>query len=234
MALSANGAKLVGSDGTLFTAVIGTEIVGDNITPLAAGYYVVTAIAGSSNFPASAGTGAIDIRVGDLIKVGTTALTPNTGDNVKPLTLTERCDVQSWTLNFTADEIETTTFCDLVKTYEVGKTDSSGTITGITSIGTTTGPDGFLRQFTDTIEQDDQTQYDVYAKNTSLIFALLTANKEGSAKGDEIDYFAPINIFSSDIGGDQASAQTFTTTFRIGTATDTTVNPALYRFAVPV
>jgi len=146
------------------------------------------------------------------------------------ITLTARCDASGVTLPFTADEIETTTFCDGQKTYEVGKTDAQGTISGITTIGTTTDEDGFLGQFIDVIKQDGSTSYDVFEATSEVLFLYFVANKTTS-KGDEIAVFLPVNIFSASIGAsDPSSAQSFDTNFRI--ASYDGVNPALYRFAL--
>lgn len=222
-----DGRKLTGNDGTVYSGAIGAEQTGDGATALPEGLYLVSAVGDPTGWPSE--TTGDSIRIGDLVKVRSgVTITPETGDKYKAVTLTERCDISSWTLPFTADEIETTTFCDTVKTYEAGKADASGSMSGITTIGTTTDETGFLRQFIDIIKQDGSTSYDVYEQTNEVLFAYLVANKNLS-KGDEIAVFAPINIFSASIGGDQAGAQSFDTSFRV--ASYNGINPALYRFA---
>lgn len=229
MAFSGDGRKLTGSDGTIYKGELGAEVSGDGVTALSVGEYIVTAVAAVTGFPAAA-SGGDEIRVGDyiIVKTGQT-ITPEVGDDVKPLTLTELCDVTSWTLPFTKDEIETSTFCDDIKTYEPGKADAQGSISGITTIGTTTDEGGFLNQFIDVIKQDGETSYDVFESSSELLLAKLVANKN-SSKGDDIFVFAPVNVYGASIGGDQSSAQTFDSNFRIASSAE--VNTALYRVAV--
>lgn len=229
MAFAGDGRKLTGSDATVYTGTLGSEVTGDGTTPMAVGYHVATAVTDSSpGFPQPT-DGGLSIRVGDVIQVRTgQTITPVAAESWKPITLSELCDISSFTMPFAADEIETTTFCDIIKTYEVGKVDVSGTMSGITTIGTTTDQTGFLGQFIDIIRQDGAVSYDVFAQNSALLFGYFVANKN-QTKGDEIAVFAPINIFGASIGGDQASAQTFDTSFRFASSDD--VNPALYRFS---
>jgi hypothetical protein len=229
MAFSGDGRKLTGSDGTIYKGELGAEIAGDGVTALPEGEYIVTSVAGTSSFPAPA-LGGTTIRVGDylVVKSGDT-ITPAVDDDVKPVTLSELCDVTSWTLPFTKEEIETTTFCDDIKTYETGKADAQGTLSGITTIGTTTDEGGFLNQFIDVIKQDGDTSYDVFESSADLLLAKLVANKNNN-KGDDIFVFAPVNVYGASIGGDQASAQTFDSNFRFASSAE--VNVGLYRVAV--
>lgn len=236
MAFTGDGRKLTGSDGTIYKATFGTEVTGDGIATLPVGIHLITAVAGPTGWPVVSGaTGAVAIEAGYLIRARTgVTITPAIGDKYKTVTLSELCDIASWTLPFTADEIETTTFCDLVKTYEVGKTDIAGSVSGITTIGTTTGPGGFLQQFTDIIQQDGSTSMDLFKKESAVLFGYFVAN-DNTSKGDELAYFAPINVFSASLGGDQGSAQTFDSSVRVASYTDDTgviVRPGLYRFAL--
>ena len=231
MAFAGDGRKLTGSDGTVYRGVLGATVVGDGATDMPVGYHVaVTVTTTTPGFPTQADSANSDpIRPGDVIAVRTgQSIQPTANESYKTITLTELCDISSFTMPFSADEIETTTFCDIIKTYEPGKVDVAGTLTGITTIGTTTDEDGFLRQFIDIIKQDGTTSYDVYTQSASILFGYFVANKT-QAKGDEIAVFAPINIFGASIGGDQASAQSFDSSFRF--ASHDEVNPALYRFS---
>jgi hypothetical protein len=225
MAFLGDGRKLTGKNGTIYKGTLGTEIAGDGSTPLPIGTYIVTGVAATTAFPSN--TDGAEIRVGDPITVRSgITITPAVDDDVKPLTLSELVDISSWELPFTADTIETTTFSDIVKTYERGKTDAAGSLQGIVTIGTTTDDGGFLNQFIDVVKHDGSTSYDVYVQTEELLIAELVANKE-SSKGDEISVFAPINIYGASIGAAQDAAQAFTSDFRIASSDD--VNLVLYR-----
>jgi hypothetical protein len=229
MAFTGEGLPLTGAQGTIYTASIGTDTNGDGETPLTPGLYLINTVGGTTGWPASADPDAADITAGYILRVRTgDSITPEAGDSYSALTLTERCDVSSWTLPFTADQIEVTTFCNTVKTYAKGKADATGSISGFVKIGTTTGEDGFLRQFIDVVQQDGDTSIDLFAKTDQVLFAYLVANKD-LTYGDEIALFLPISIFGSSIGGDQASAQAFDGEFKI--ADYPGIIPALYRFA---
>jgi hypothetical protein len=231
MAFTGDGQALTGAQGTIYTASLGTEESGDGATALDAGLYLITAVDGTTTgWPANSGAdGAADISAGYILRVrDADTITPESGDSYKAITLTERCDVTSWNLPFTADEIEVTSFCDTVKTYAKGKADASGSISGVVKVGTTTGPEGFLRQFIDVVQQDGSTSIDFYDKTSEILLAYLVANKDTSL-ADEVGLFLPINIFGAGIGGDQASAQSFDGSFRIANYPE--VKPALYRFA---
>jgi hypothetical protein len=107
MAFNGDGTKLTGDDGYLRRATFSTEIPGDGSTPLPApGVYLVTNVAGTSSFPPTAlsGTG---IAKGDVLVLKTgDSLTPAVNDDVVTLTLTDQCDISSWAMEFTKEEIE--------------------------------------------------------------------------------------------------------------------------------
>lgn len=231
MAFSADGRRLVGKDGKIYTATFGAEVTGDGSTALTAGLYLVTAVGGTTDWPTTSGaTGATAITAGKLIRIRTgSTITPTTTDKYKPITLTQRCDITSFSMEFSADEIDVTTGCDDLKVYEVGQADMSGSMSGITSIGVTTGPDGFLNQFIDLAAQNGDTSYDVYEAGSEVLYGWFVINSNTS-KGDEIGIFAPINVFSSSVGGDLGSAQSFDASFRFAAVSG--ISNCMYRFAL--
>jgi hypothetical protein len=228
MAFLGDGRKLTGSDGLIYKGTLGTEVTGDGIVILN-GLYLVTAVSGTTGWPTAVGAGSTAITAGRIIKAVTAdAIKPKVGDKYKPITLAQMCDITSFTMPFSAAEIDVTTFCDDIMTYEVGKVDMQGTLNGITTIGTTTDPGGFINQFIDVIKQDHNTTYEVYESSSSVLFGYFVINKN-TAKGDTLAVFAPINVFGASLGGEMSGAQSFDSSFRL--ASYAGILPALYRFS---
>lgn len=230
MAFSGDGRKLTGSDGTVYKVTIGTEVTGNGSLALTPGLYLITQVGGATDWPTTSGaTGATAVTAGRIIRIRTgDSIQPTSTDKYKPLTLTQMCDITSFSMPFTANEIDVTTFCDDIMTYEVGKVDMQGSLSGITTIGTTTDNGGFLNQFIDIVRQDHATSIDVFESASSVLFGYFVINKNAN-KGDELAIFAPINIFGASVGGEMGNAQSFDSNFRI--ASYAGILPALYRFA---
>jgi hypothetical protein len=137
--------------------------------------------------------------------------------------------VSSWNATLSADEIETTTFCDEIKSYARGKTDLQGSLSGIVTANVTTEEDGFLNRFLDVAQQDGATSYDVFTADSGDLLVYLVSSR-GDSTADEFGLWAPIEVFGAGLGGDQASAQTFDSSFRI--KSDGEVNVLLTKFAM--
>jgi len=222
MAYNGDGQKLVGDDGFLQIATFGTEIPGDGATPLPVGTYLVTGVAGTSAFPAPA-DGGTAIGEGDIITVETGAtITPAVDDDVVTLNLADKCDVSDWTMEFTKEEIETTTLCDAVKKYRAGKADMTGTINGIFLTGTTDDKDGPLRQFIDIVRQDGDASWDKFEQAEAVLLGFFYVNNDTNI-ADKMWVSAPVQLYGQSVGGEIGSAQTFSSPFRFGdlTYTDT-------------
>jgi hypothetical protein len=227
MAFSINNAPLTGNEGYLYKFSLGSEVDGDGSTALAVGYHLVTAVAAVTGFPGE--TTGDEIRVGDVLRVQTgITITPVVGDKTKPITLTPLCDISSWNANFTKDEIETSRFCDDLKSYAGGKADLSGSMTGITTMNVTTEPDSFLNRFIDIAKQDGDTSYDVYEQTSDDLLVYLVSSK-GRTGLDEFGLWAAVEVFTAGLGGDQNSAQTFESSFRNKSGSE--VNTLLLRIA---
>lgn len=240
MAFIGNGQRLVGNDGKIIGAVKGAEVTGDGIASVPEGRHIITAIDASTGYPSNSGaTGAADIEVGYIFEVrsGDTPIVPETGDKYVPLTETDLCDINAWSLEFASDEIEVTTFCDDTKVYEVGKTDATGSVSGIVTIGLTDSVEefGLARRFMDIIRQDGGDTIDLYQALQQVVLVELVSNQRDS-KGDFIEYFAPANLFGFSLTASTgAEAQTFESPLRIGIdtagAAEVQIKAALYRFA---
>jgi hypothetical protein len=236
MAFNGDGQKFIGDDAALYKASFGAEVAGNGVAALTApGVYMIIAVASTSGFPAAAGTGS-DPAVGDvLVLKALDSVTPEVGDDVVTLTLTEQCDVSSWTKEFTKEEVNVTTLCDTVMTYRAGKADMSGSITGITVAGTTDSTTGLMRQFLPIVRQDADTSFDRYDQQEEIFLGFFYINDDTNL-ADEMYIVAFVQLFGYSLGGEMGSAQGFTSNFRYASSSYTsaasvqvTPTPTFYR-----
>lgn len=194
--------RLVGKDGEVYAATKGTLVEGNGSTALTDGYYIVAAIASTSSaLPAG-------LQAGYVFK-GSAEITPAEGDNVIPLTLARKCDITSFSVEYSADEIDVTTLCDTQRSYRAGFTDATGTLEGVTTIGIS---EYLMEKFIPIIEQTGET-VEVTEINGDALIVRLVLNKQ-TAGGTVMSYFAPIALTSYNIGASVDDAQTYTANFR--------------------
>lgn len=194
--------RLVGKDGEVYAATKGTLVEGNGSTALTDGYYIVAAVASTSSaLPAG-------LQAGYVFK-GSAEITPAEGDNVIPLTLARKCDITSFSVEYSADEIDVTTLCDTQRSYRAGFTDATGTLEGVTTIGLS---EYLMEKFIPIIEQTGET-VEVTEINGDALIVRLVLNKQ-SAGGTVMSYFAPIALTSYNIGASVDDAQTYTANFR--------------------
>lgn len=194
--------RLVGKDGEVYAATKGTLIEGNGSTALTDSYYIVSAIASTSS---ALPTG---LQTGYVFK-GSAEITPAEGDNVIPLTLTRKCDITNFSVEYSADEIDVTTLCDTQRSYRAGFTDATGTLEGITTINVS---EYLMSKFIPIVTQTGETVEVTEIDGEKLIMRLVL-NKQ-SAGGDVMSYFAPIAVTSYNIGATVDDAQTYTANFR--------------------
>ena len=194
--------RLVGKDGEVYAATKGTLVEGNGTTPLTDSYYIVAAIAATSS---ALPTG---LQTGYVFK-GSAEITPAEGDNVIPLTLTRKCDITNFSVEYSADEIDVTTLCDTQRSYRAGFTDATGTLEGITTINVS---EYLMSKFIPIVTQTGETVEVTEIDGETLIMRLVL-NKQ-SAGGDVMSYFAPIAVTSYNIGATVDDAQTYTANFR--------------------
>lgn len=217
--------KLNELDGSLAFMTLGSEIEGDGIAALDAGYYLITAVAETSGLPTNSEAG-YSFYADD-------GITPETGDKVKPMTFTKQCDVQNANVEFTRDEIEDTTICDLIKTYKAGRSDITGSIEGVMTAGITDETDGLMNKFIDMVEQSaDLATLTINKIDNNKIYLQLELNKESINDEDTTFLLMPITITSFNAGITKDSAQTFSSNFRI--TEDTEVNSQYFKLNQPV
>ena len=194
--------RLVGKDGEVYAATKGTLIEGNGSTALTDGYYIVAAVASTSSaLPAG-------LKTGYVFK-GSAEITPAEGDNVIPLTLTKKCDVNNFSVEYSADEIDVTTLCDTERSYRAGFTDATGTLEGVTTINVS---EYLMSRFIPIIEQTGETVTVTEIDGGSLIMRLVL--NKASAGGTVMSYFAPIALTSYNLGASVDDAQTYTANFR--------------------
>lgn len=194
--------RLVGKDGEVYAATKGALVEGNGSTALTDGYYIVAAVAATSSaLPAG-------LQAGYVFK-GSAEITPAEGDNVIPLTLTRKCDITSFSVEYSADEIDVTTLCDTQRSYRAGFTDATGTLEGVTTIGLS---EYLMEKFIPIIEQTGET-VEVTEINGDALIIRLVLNKQ-TAGGTVMSYFAPIALTSYNIGASVDDAQTYTANFR--------------------
>lgn len=230
-----DGQKFVGDDGFVKKATFGAEIAGDGVTPLPVGTYLITKVASSSAFPAPA-LGGTAAAPGDIITVATgVTITPATDDDVVTLVLADQCDISSWAMEFSKEEIEVTTLCDSVKKYRAGKADMSGTMNGVFTAGTTDATDGNLRQFIDIAKQDAGASFDRFAQQEAILLGFWYINDDTNL-ADQMFVVAPFQLFGQGLGGEIGAAQSFSSAFRFANLSYTdaggetaTIKPTFYR-----
>ena len=194
--------RLVGKDGEVYAATKGALVEGNGSTALTDGYYIVAAVASTSS---ALPTG---LQAGYVFK-GSAKITPAEGDNVIPLTLTRKCDITNFSVEYSADEIDVTTLCDTQRSYRAGFTDATGTLEGITTINVS---EYLMSKFIPIVTQTGETVEVTEIDGETLIMRLVL-NKQ-SVGGDVMSYFAPIAVTSYNIGATVDDAQTYTANFR--------------------
>lgn len=212
-------------DGALTRGTKGTLIVGDGIATLADGFYIAKAVAETSGLP----TGVV---VGTPF-FGDSTITPAVGDDVLPFTFEKLCDVQSATIDLAADELEVTTLCDEVKKYIKGRTDLTGSLTGITKLGITDQDGWVINNFVKKIVQsDDLSTVTISEVDGGTIYLQLEINKKSTDGEPEAFYLMPVTLTSVSQGVPIGSAQTFESAFRV--TDDEDVEFVLFELEQPV
>ncbi len=199
--------RLIGYYGKYSLATLGAEIDTGTLTEDA--YYVATEVGSSSSLPAG-------IETKYVFQADGTEDITSSGDKVKELTFTDLCDVQKWSLDFSKAEVDVTTLCDDQNKYLAGRTDITGSVEGVYTIGTTDTNGGLANSFFDIVRQTDAGGAVTIDKiDGSPIVAILYKQKDTDTGETEQFYVAPATVtsFSDSVSG--ADAQAFSSSFRI-------------------
>jgi len=207
--MSQEKTRLVGVDGKLVRVTYGDTESGESVPN--DGWYEITAKAESSELPDAA-------NVGDLIYLEEDD-TLAADDEVTSLELTDHCDVTEFSFDIDKSEIDVTTLCDNVRRYRGGKTDMSGSLNGITTLGLTDEDGWVINQFLRVVRQQADgnggIDYEVSEIDDSPIY-LMGVVKEGIKPGErEAFVWARVTMLGSELGASGEDAQSFSSEFRI-------------------
>ncbi len=198
--------KLIGKYGQYASAEVGADVSTGTLT--ANVLYIAVTLGGSSTLPAGVEKGYA------FVSDGTEDIS-SSGDVVKPLTLTNQCDISSWSMEFSKDEVEVTTLCSDYKEYLDGRTDTTGSAEGIYTIGLTDVNGGLANKFYDIVRQAGAGGAVVIDKiDYSPIVAILYLQKDQTAGETEQFFIVPASVTSFSNGVTVADAQTFSSSFR--------------------
>lgn len=210
--------RLIGNYGKVAKGALGTAVTTGTLTD--GQLYIAKVVDASTALPAG-------IQVGYPFTADGTEDITSTTDEVYPLTLTDQCDVQSWTLEFSSNEVDVTTLCDTSKVYEKGRVDPSGTIEGVFTLGTTDSDGGFANSFIDIVSQaDDGGAITINAIDDSAIYLVLYKQKSDASGETEAFYIVPAVVLSFSDNVTDGEAQSFSSSFR--PTADSSVKFVLY------
>ena len=208
--------RLIGEDGHVHLGTIGTTKVGDSSDDFddlngggvtsGGGFWQVVAIKTTSSY--FTWTSPV---VGDYFwNVGTGVM--ETGDTAVQLPTSNLTPAKGFSIDLTKAKVDTTVLTDVQKTYRMGKSDASGSITLIETVGSETISDKFM-------DRQEITSAGVFTSmnrltNTPLHFVgwLQDAYTSGETY---IAVVGKIIIESKGIGIGLGSAQEYTSNFAI-------------------
>lgn len=203
--------RLTGRNGHVYRAVKSEIIQGNGETVLSKGiFYVPLTIAESeSGFPEG-------VQVGRVF-VGDGTSKPEEDDTYISLTLTSMCDVTSFSVEFSKDEIDITTLCDDMMKYASGFADATGTLEGITTLNLT---ESVIAKFVSVQKQDAQGKITTIEQNDDILILALEVNEIDNTKADRAIFFTPATLNGYTIGASINEAQTYSSDFRIAQDAD--------------
>jgi hypothetical protein len=217
--------KLTGKNTMVYTFNINNPINGDDTTALETGIYLTNAIAAVSGLPVGA-------QVGKTFKVGDGAeIVLATGDKVYKLSefdksdMNKRCDISSLSAEFTFSEIDSTTKCDEVMTYEKGLAEATISVEGIITAGLSTD---LISQFLPVASQsvDYKTIDNTDVLDDPFYFYTELTNGVTKAGVPEMALVFPGKFYSLTLGGAVDEMQTFSSDVRI--SSDDYLLPHIY------
>jgi hypothetical protein len=198
--------RLIGNYGKVAKGTLGTAITTGTLT--AGQLYIAKVVDAATALP----TG---IEAGYPFTADGTEDITSTTDEAYPLTLTDQCDVQNWSLEFSANEVDVTTLCDQSKVYEKGRVDPSGNIEGVFTLGITDQDGGFANNFVDIVSQaDDGGAITINKIDDSSIYLILYKQKDDSSGETETFYIVPSVVLSFSDNVTDGEAQSFSSSFR--------------------
>jgi hypothetical protein len=224
--------RLCGEDAEFFHLSLSATLTGDGASTLnvlsggaVGGYYRITAIAAASTFPAAL------LTVGYIFWDDGT-LVPAVGDNCNLLTPVQDCSISGWSVSMSKGEIDVTTLCDLVTAFRAGKTDMSGSLTGIFTSGFTgtalTMHKPLMSQFITSITDPGGLHAVLTPSDTALWLGLYVDQGAVATDLEEV-LFLPVRLTGHDIDASLNAAIGETINFRV----DGSLTPVYYSHTMP-
>jgi hypothetical protein len=199
--------RLTGADATLYKYTPGAAALESGTAGKGKFYKIATKASSASIFD---GFTVGDLWMGD----GTSAFT--TGDSAYLMTETLIEDCSSFSFELNADEIEVTVLKDQVKKYRKGKSDMSGTITGINFISEMRKAGSVLNRFLKVVTGKSlHTAKPVVNDIESGDFYIKAYLNDETAVGETQAFlFGQVELFGYSLGAETANAQSWSSGVR--------------------
>jgi hypothetical protein len=137
-------------------------------------------------------------------------------DSAKLTTFTEVADVTSFSLEYSADEIEVTVLADEVKKYRRGKTDMSGTVEGINIISEMEKVGSFINRFMRTVNATAGNVSTLNEIDGDPLFCQFYVQKDVTTPTETQAFlFAQVDLYGTSLGASVADAQSWSSNVRI-------------------
>lgn len=137
-------------------------------------------------------------------------------DSAKLTTFTEIADITSFTLEYSADEIEVTVLADEVKKYRRGKTDMSGTVEGINIISEMNKAGSFINRFMKIVSATAGNVATLNEIDGSALYCQFYIQKDSLTVGETHAFlFAQVDLYGTSLGASVADAQSWSSNVRI-------------------
>ena len=211
---------LIGNDAKLSLASLGAEETGTTdpvgAATTVAGYYLVTQKSNTtSGLPA-------EILENQLVYASTVGAITLTGgstdldeiDAVKPITFTDKADIDAWSLEFNRPEVDVTALTDPTLKYEYDKTDANGSMSGVMKLGITDAEDGIINGFVPVVNINGSTDITQYSQNLDNLYLAGYIQRSTESGETEAFYFGEVGLGTFTAGGAVGNKQAFTTAFR--------------------
>lgn len=194
--------RLTGADASLQKATFGAALATGSATKGA--WYKIIALTGTTVFPAG-------YVVGDLIQ-GEVSMTFSATNSASQATFADVQDCSSFSFDITSDEIDVTVLIDGVKKYRKGKTDMSGTISGINFVSEMEKAGSILNRFLRTVTGDSIGAVTAVINNVdnSAYYIRAMLNDDVTTVGEkQVFLTGQVELFGYKLGADVGSAQTW-------------------------
>ncbi len=195
--------RLIGSDGSLYTASFGTALATGTAT--SGSWYKIATVSGVATFPAG-------YEVGDLV-LGN-GQTFNAGNTAALATFTSVADCTSFSFDVSADEVEVTVLGDSVKKFRKGKSDFSGTIEGINFISEMRKASSFINRFIRTVVATSANVATLQPKSTAALYGKFFLNDSTASGETQVFLFGQIEIFGAKLGAAVGDVQSYSSGVR--------------------